>query len=139
MTFNVEVVDEAGYGALTPERATHLCAAALSAQGYDPSESGELSVAFVDASEMQRLNLDFRKKDETTDVLSFTVDGPGGEMVGEIVIYAGYVESDEVAVEELVVHGALHLAGMDHGEEFEASEMYRVQEKVLAEALEGRG
>lgn len=82
---------------------------------------------------MHRLNLDFRNKDAPTDVLSFTVDGPGGEMVGEIVIYAGYVDDDAAAVEELVVHGALHLAGMDHGEDFVASEMYRVQEAVLGE------
>lgn len=86
---------------------------------------------------MHRLNLDFRDKDEPTDVLSFTVDGPDGEMVGEIVVYAGYVDSDEAAVEELVVHGALHLAGMDHGEDFTASEMYRVQEAVLGELVEG--
>lgn len=130
-------MDEASYGRLTPERATRLCAAAFSARGFDPAELGELSVAFVEAEEMGKLNLDFRDKDEPTDVLSFTMDGPGGEMVGEIVIYAGYVDRDEEAVEELVVHGALHLAGMDHGEDFAASEMYRVQEEVLGEVVDG--
>lgn len=129
------MVDEAGYGLLTPERATRLCAAVLSARDFDPDESGELSIAFVRAEDIHELNLNFRSKDEPTDVLSFTVDGPGGEMVGEIVIYAGYVDSEEAAVEELVVHGALHLTGMDHGEDFEASEMYLVQEKVLGEVL----
>lgn len=119
-----------------PERATRLCAAALSARGFDPEGAGELSVAFVEAWEMQQLNFDFRDKDEPTDVLSFTMDGPTGEMVGEIVVYAGYVDSDEAAVEELVVHGALHLTGMDHGEEFVGSEMHRVQEEVLGEVSE---
>jgi probable rRNA maturation factor len=38
-----------------------------------------------------------------------------------------------MGVEELVVHGALHLSGMDHGEEFEGSEMARVQEAVVGE------
>ena len=57
-------------------------------------------------------------------------------MVGEIVIYAGYVGSDSEAVEELVVHGALHLAGMDHGEEFAGSEMRRVQEEILEKSHE---
>jgi hypothetical protein len=37
-------------------------------------------------------------------------------MVGEIVIAPEYVRFDRVGVEELVVHGALHLAGMDHGD-----------------------
>ncbi|WP_047866642.1 rRNA maturation RNase YbeY [Rubrobacter aplysinae] len=127
-------MDDAGYGLLTPERATRLCSSALQARGFDPDRSGELSVAFVGADDIHTLNIDFRDKDEPTDVLSFTVDGPGGEMVGEIVIYAGYVDCEEGAVEELVVHGALHLTGMDHGEDFEASEMSRVQEEVLRQA-----
>lgn len=130
-------MDEAGYGGLSPERATRLCAASFSARGFEPGDLGELSVAFVEAKEVQQLNLEFRNKDEPTDVLSFAVDGPGGEMVGEIVIYAGYVDFDGEAVEELVVHGALHLAGMDHGEDFAASEMYRVQEEVLGEVVDG--
>jgi probable rRNA maturation factor len=36
-----------------------------------------------------------------------------------------------MGVEELVVHGALHLSGMDHGEDFEGSEMARAQEAVI--------
>jgi probable rRNA maturation factor len=39
-------------------------------------------------------------------------------------------------VEELVVHGALHLSGMDHGEDFEGSEMARAQ-VVVMEAVRG--
>ncbi len=95
---------------------------------------GELSVAFVDLERMQRLNLKFRDIDAPTDVLSFTVDGPYGEMVGEIVVAPGYVGGDEI--EELVVHGALHLCGMDHGEDFEASEMSRAQREVLEKIRE---
>ncbi|MDN5698292.1 MAG: rRNA maturation RNase YbeY [Rubrobacter sp.] len=124
------------YGGLSSERATRLCAAAFSARGFDPEKLGELSVAFVRANEIHQLNLEFRNKDEPTDVLSFTVDGTEGDMVGEIVIYAGYVDSYQEAVEELVVHGALHLAGMDHGEEFVGGEMHRVQEEVLGEVHE---
>jgi probable rRNA maturation factor len=64
-------------------------------------------------------------------VLSFEIDGPYGEMVGEIVVAPEYVALKRAKVEELVVHGALHLSGMDHGEDFEASEMAVVQEDVL--------
>ena len=67
-----------------------------------------------------------------TDVLSFEVDGPYGEMVGEVVICPSCA-SQEMGVEELVVHGALHLAGMDHGEDFESSEMAGVQGAVMEE------
>ena len=74
------------------------------------------------------LNARFRDKDRETDVLSFEVDGPYGEMVGEVVICPDCAEMD---VEELVVHGALHLAGMDHGEDFDSSEMSAVQRAVM--------
>jgi probable rRNA maturation factor len=95
---------------------------------------GELSVALVEPDVIRDLNLKFRNKDSPTDVLSFEVDGPYGEMVGEIVICPACAEMD---LEELVVHGALHLSGMDHGENFEASEMARVQERVMG-AVRGR-
>ena len=77
---------------------------------------------------IRKLNAQFRGRDRKTDVLSFEVDGPYGEMVGEVVVCP---ECAEMPVEELVVHGALHLAGMDHPEDFEASEMSRVQQSVM--------
>jgi probable rRNA maturation factor len=44
-----------------------------------------------------------------------------------------------LGVEELVVHGALHLSGMDHGEDFERSEMARTQEVVMGVARGEQG
>ena len=130
MPFSVDVLDEVNYGELLPEHVTELCAAAFSARGYDPERMGEVSVVLVDRETIRELNLKYRSKDAPTDVLSFEIDGPYGEMVGEIVICPS-VASSEMGVEELVVHGALHLSGMDHGEDFEASEMAVAQEKVL--------
>ncbi len=95
---------------------------------HDPDELGEVSVVLVGAEEMQSLNHRFRDKNYPTDVLSFTMDGPGGEMVGEIVICP---EAAEMGLDELVVHGTLHLCGLDHGDDFEASEMHHVQERVM--------
>lgn len=129
----VAVLDEAGYGALDSERATELCAAALSELGFDLDRVGEVSVALVDSGVMQDLNLKYRDKDSPTDVLSFEIDGPYGEMVGEIVVSPADADP-AMGVEELVVHGALHLGGMDHGEDFAASEMARVQRNVMEAA-----
>lgn len=128
MPFTVAVLDEAGYGALDPELATRLAATAFSCRGFDVERLGEVSVALVDPGVIRDLNLRFRGKDEPTDVLSFEVDGPYGEMVGEVVICPACAE---MGVEELIVHGALHLSGMDHGEDFEGSEMARAQEVVI--------
>jgi probable rRNA maturation factor len=136
MPFTVAVLDEAGYGALDPELATRLAVAAFSCRGFDVERLGEVSVALVEPDVIRDLNLRFRGKDEPTDVLSFEVDGPYGEMVGEVVICPACAE---MGVEELVVHGALHLSGMDHGEDFERSEMARAQETVMGVARGEQG
>ena len=128
MPFTVAVLDEAGYDKLDATLATRLCATAFSSRGLDVECMGEVSVALVEPDAIRDLNLKFRRKNEPTDVLSFEVDGPYGEMVGEVVICPTCAE---MGVEELVVHGALHLCGMDHGEDFDGSEMARVQEAVM--------
>ena len=137
MPFTVAVLDEAGYSRLDAERATKLCAAALCSRGFDVERVGEVSVALVEPEVIRDLNLRFRGKDEPTDVLSFLLDGPYGEMVGEVVICPACAE---MSAEELVVHGALHLSGMDHPEEnFEGSEMARVQEAIMGEVHDAKG
>ena len=128
MSFTVAVLDEAGYGGLDTGLATRLCAAAFSYRGLDVERMGEVSVALVEPEVIRDLNSRFRNRDEPTDVLSFGVDGPYGEMVGEVVICPAFASP---RIEELVVHGALHLSGMDHGDVFEGSEMARAQEAVM--------
>ena len=129
---SVAVVDEVGYDRLDQETASRLFAATFSKLDLDLDQIGEVSVALVDAKTIRDLNLKFRNKDKPTDVLSFEMDGPYGEMVGEVVICPSCA-SPEMGVEELVVHGALHLAGMDHGEDFESSDMAEVQGAVMEE------
>lgn len=129
--FSVAFLDDAGLGGMDAARATHLCAHAFSRCGHDPERLGEVSVALVGTEEMRGLNRRFRGKDSPTDVLSFEIDGPAGEMVGEIVICP---ERAGMGLDELVVHGSLHLCGMDHGEDFASSEMASVQEAVMREA-----
>ena len=128
----VAVVDEVGYGGLSEEHAARLFAASFSSLGLDVGRVGEVSVALVDAETIHGLNLEFRNMDRPTDVLSFEVDGPYGEMVGEVVICPSCA-SPEMGVEELVAHGALHLGGLDHGEDFEASDMAGIQMAVMEE------
>ena len=133
MPFTVAVLDESSYFKLGTERATFLCTAAFSKRGFDVERMGEVSVVLVRPDTIRDLNLRFRKRNEPTDVLSFEVDGPYGEMVGEIVI-CPECAGPHMGVEELVVHGALHLSGMDHGEDFEGSEMALEQEIIMAVA-----
>ncbi len=138
MPFTVAVLDEAGYGRLSGERATELCAAAFSSRGFDVERMGEVSVVLAEPDVIRDLNLTFREKNEPTDVLSFVLDGPYGDMVGEVVICPACA-SPEMGVEELLVHGTLHLSGMDHGEDFEGSEMARMQEAVMEAVRDAEG
>jgi probable rRNA maturation factor len=129
---SVAVLDEVGYAGLDKKRASRLFDAAFSTLGLDLERIGEVSVVLVDPETIRDLNFEFRDRDEPTDVLSFEVDGPYGEMVGEVVICPNCAHPG-MRVDELVVHGALHLGGMEHGEDFEASEMARLQRAVMEE------
>jgi probable rRNA maturation factor len=92
-------------------------------------EDGHVAVAFVDADTIASLNAEHRGKTGPTDVLSFPVDeaGPsaGPRELGDVVICAAHTED----LREAVVHGALHLAGMDH--ETDDGEMLALQAELL--------
>ncbi len=70
---------------------------------------------------LQRLNRQFLKKDYPTDVLSFPAAGVTGDL-GEMAISAqraaeqarGFGHSVEQEIRILMLHGILHLTGMDH-------------------------
>lgn len=82
----------------------------------------ELSVLLCTDAEMRALNLQWRGKDTTTDVLSFPQDDPDRVVLGDIAISVetaneqaserGLSLRDEIRV--LLVHGLLHLMGYDH-------------------------
>ena len=71
--------------------------------------------------QLRRLNRDFRQKDYGTDVLSFPSLHPNGSL-GEIAISfprakrqaTDYRHSVNTEIELLMLHGLLHLLGMDH-------------------------
>ncbi len=81
---------------------------------------GEVDIRITSNTEMQALNRRFRKKNKSTDVLSFPSDIPG--VAGDIAISAEIAaanagelgHSTETEVKILVLHGMLHLAGFDH-------------------------
>jgi probable rRNA maturation factor len=90
--------------------------------------AGEVGVVLVGLDEMAELNAAHRGKDEPTDVLSFPVDeaGPasGPRELGDVVICPEHNED----LLEAVVHGVLHLTGMDH--ESDEGEMLALQAEI---------
>ncbi|HVM34430.1 MAG TPA: rRNA maturation RNase YbeY [Actinomycetota bacterium] len=99
----------------------------------DLDEDCELSLLFVVADHMRRLNRRFAGNDYATDVLAFPMmdDDNGFLLLGDVVVcpsvaqqnagQAGHSLSDEL--DALVVHGTLHLLGYDHQRPEEKSRM----------------
>jgi probable rRNA maturation factor len=103
-----------------------LCTLALSSAGI---ADGHVAVEFVDEDRIRELNLEYREVDEATDVLSFAVDGAvaavGPRELGDIVVCPEETED----IREAIVHGALHLSGMDH--ERDDGEMLALQAELM--------
>ena len=86
---------------------------------------GELGIAFVGPDEMRDLKREHLGVDETTDVLSFPLDGrdelPDGvpRALGDVVLCPQVVGA---RWQRPLVHGLLHLLGYEHGDEMEERE-----------------
>ena len=127
-SLDIEVL---GIDLLVPDAPTalevrELCVLALASAGI---EEGHMAVEFVDAERIQTLNREYRNIDTPTDVLSFGVDEDGDSAgpreLGDIVICPEHTSD----LREAVVHGTLHLTGMDH--EVDDGEMLAVQAELM--------
>ena len=128
MSLEVEVIRviELGLDGPSESELEQLCALALASAGID---EGHVAIELVDEDRIRELNRDQRQLDEPTDVLSFGVDedrpAVGPRELGDIVICPARTDD----VREAVVHGALHLSGMDH--ERDNGEMLALQAELL--------
>jgi probable rRNA maturation factor len=126
-----------------------LCAESACARGVS---HGHVAIEFVAPARITALNAEHRGRPGPTDVLSFPIDGApahadadatagarrslegaavdGGlpRELGDIVICPEHTAD----VREAVVHGMLHLLGMDH--ETDSGEMLALQDEILAAA-----
>jgi probable rRNA maturation factor len=125
----VEVIGELPVpDAPLPAEIERLVAIALASGGvYD----GHVAIEFVDAERIAGLNAAHRGKAGPTDVLSFPIDGDEPlaagvpRELGDIVICPPHTAD----LREAIVHGALHLTGMDH--ETDDGEMLALQRELL--------
>ncbi len=118
---HVEVDNRSGL-AVEGEAAAELARRVLAGEGVD---EGELGIAFVGPEESRALKREHLGVDESTDVLSFPIDGrdqvPPGvpRQLGDVVLCPAVVGE---AWRRPLAHGLLHLLGYDHGPEMEARE-----------------
>jgi len=104
----------------------------------------EVSIAIVDDEAMRSLNRKFRKKNKTTDVLTFPADDSDadpnakGRPLGDIVISIDQARRQAMdqkhslatEIRYLILHGVLHALGYDH--ETDDGEMNALELKVRA-------
>ena len=159
MTIDVFAADEQEAHPIDVARWAELARRVLEARGLKGNT--EVSLLFVDEAAIAALNVEFLGKPGPTDVLSFPIEdeptptgrspdfggtGPGSSaeqgaltLLGDVVICPtvafrnatehGVSFEDEVAL--LVVHGLLHLLGMDHEEDGEAARMEALEDPLL--------
>lgn len=96
--------------------------------------AGEVNVLITSSDELQRLNREYLGKNKPTDVLSFpsALNDGGGDIAISWQIARqnakalGHSLSDELKI--LILHGTLHLAGLDHEED--RGEMQQLEQKL---------
>jgi probable rRNA maturation factor len=167
MTVDVYGADEQQDQPIELGRWVELARSVLTARGV--KGQAEVSLLFVDELTIASLNEQFLGKEGPTDVLAFPIEddphpggrspdlggsGPGSEprdvpfsLLGDVVICPsvaarnapehGVSYEDEVAL--LVVHGLLHLLGMDHQVDQEAEKMEKLERKLLARYYRSTG
>ena len=159
MSIDVFAADEQHAHPMDVSRWAELARHVLAARGVKGET--EVSLLFVDEDAMAALNEQFLGKSGPTDVLSFPIEdqpgptgrspdfggsGPGAAaehgvltLLGDVVVCptvaARNALEHEVAVDDeialLVVHGLLHLLGMDHEEEADAERMEALEQRLL--------
>ena len=108
----------------------------------DRTGNTELTVRIVDEDEIRQLNQTYRHQTGPTNVLSFPFEAPPEvdlDLLGDLVIAAPVVarEAREQGKPEiahwahLVVHGTLHLLGLDHQTPAEAEAMEAREVRIL--------
>lgn len=114
------------------------------------NETGDFSLHFVSDEEIRNLNRDYRGIDDPTDILTFAInDGEAfpqfdeeEKELGDVFIsiesmnrnaaFLGVDENEELR--RLLVHGILHLRGMDHDtNDFSTEPMLIEQERIMKE------
>jgi len=101
----------------------------------------DVSITFLGAITMRRLNDEFLGHDQPTDVISFGLAGPDGRLAGDVylcrAVAARNARRHGVPLRQelvrLVIHGTLHVLGYEHpdGDHRTRSPMWQRQERYV--------
>jgi probable rRNA maturation factor len=132
------VIEQEGWSEL--EGLADRCEAAVAAglSKLEAPRTGQTVVLLTDDKTVHALNAKFRGKDKPTNVLSFPApeaEGYPGDVALAFETCAAEAERDGKSLIDhavhLVLHGVLHLNGLDHNEEDEAAKMEALERAAL--------
>jgi probable rRNA maturation factor len=124
---------------LTKEFFTSIVDATLD----DKRAGSELTIRIVSLEESAYLNKKYRKKEGPTNVLSFVSEGAEKivpDFLGDLVVCAPVVNKEacqqgkniEAHWAHMIVHGVLHLLGLDHQDSCQAEAMENRERSILS-------
>jgi probable rRNA maturation factor len=120
---HADVIRRARRSTPPPRSVERLLQRAAAKTGARTGRAARVTVVFCGDTRMRRLNRQFRGVDKTTDVLSFPLEDPVEPgALGDIVVSVPAARrqarrsrvSLRLEIEQLVLHGFLHLLGYDH-------------------------
>jgi probable rRNA maturation factor len=129
-------IDERVHTPINTSLVTMAARAAALQQGFD---RGELGVRITDDATIRQINAKHLDHDFETDVISFGYTASGSMIEGELVASVdtararsselGWSIDHELAL--YVVHGVLHIAGLDDQDATDRAEMRRCETEVM--------
>ena len=111
----------------------------LSKKPFFKKKKHEFSVLLTNNKKMKKLNFKFRKKNKTTDVLSFPIKikNKSSLYVGDIAISYEIIKNRSketnffIEFDKMWIHGYLHLIGYDHKRFNDFNKMLRKEKLIL--------
>jgi len=101
----------------------------------------DISITFLGAVSMRRLNDEYLGHDRSTDVISFGLAGPDGRLAGDVYVCRAVATRSarrhrvplRQELVRLIIHGTLHVLGYDHpeGDHRTRAPMWRRQERYV--------
>ena len=138
LTLDVEIIiDESVDAFATCQMMTKAVRTSAAFRGY---HCGSVGIRVTDDTTIRDLNRVYLGHDDATDVISFAYEAKGNVLSGELVVSADTAKSmatnDWSAAAEVllyVVHGTLHITGMDDHDEVHRAEMRRAEQTIMTD------
>ncbi len=139
MPIQVDIADEQTLRPIDDALATRLIEAVRVVAADYGFRKGEVSIAILDDDAIQVVNRDYLQHDWATDAITFPFEASDGFLEGEILVSRETADREAASLpwsgdDELllyVIHGTLHLVGLDDQDDASSAVMKLAEKKYL--------